>query len=64
MGSSKYNCYALHPSNEPFPKNVSALKAVKNYYLFPLIYPDFNVWKKVGDNSDVQVLTILQLSNH
>ena len=49
LGSSKYKYYVLHLSNELFPRNVSDLEGVKNE-LFPLMYPDFNVWKKVGNS--------------
>ena len=57
LGSSKYKCYVLHLSNEPFPENVSDLEGVKNH-CFPLMYPDFNVWKKVG-NRCFTVLLVL-----
>ena len=60
LGSSKYKYYVLHLSNEPFPKNVSDLEVVKNE-LFPLLYPDFNAWKKVGSYSAVQDNTVMQL---
>ena len=60
LGSSKYKYYVLHLSNEPFPKNVSDLEGVKNEP-FPLLYPDFNVWKKVGNYSVVQDPSVLQL---
>ena len=60
LGVSKYRFYVLHLSNESFPKNVSDLEGVKNE-LFPLMYPDFNVWKKVGNYSAVQDNTVLQL---
>ena len=46
LGSSKYRYYVLPLSNELFPKNISDLVGVKNE-LFPLLYPDFNVWKKI-----------------
>ena len=48
MGSSKYKCYVRHLSNEPFPEKIHDLEGVKND-CFPLMYPDFNVWKKVGN---------------
>ena len=60
LGSSKYKYYVLHLSNEPFPKNVSDLKVVKNE-LFPLLYPDLYVLKKVGNYSVVQDNTELHL---
>ena len=60
LGSSKYKYYVLHLSNELFPKNVSDLEVVKNE-LFPLLYPDFNAWKKVGSYSAVQDNTVMQL---
>ena len=53
MGSSKYKCYVPHLSNEPFPKNISDLEGVKTD-CFPVMVPDFNVWKKVGNYSSVQ----------
>jgi len=60
LGSSKYKYYVLHLSNEPFPRNVGDLEVVKNE-LFHLLYPDFNVWKKVGSYSAVQDNTVMQL---
>ena len=48
-GSSKYEYYVLHLSKKQFPKNVSDLEVVKTAR-FSLVYPDFNVWKKVGNN--------------
>ena len=53
MGSSKYKCYVRHLSNEPFPEKIRDLEGVKND-CFPLMYPNFNVWKKVGNYSAVQ----------
>ena len=53
LGSSKYKYYVLHLSNELFPKNGIDLEGIKNE-LFPLMYPDFNVWKKVGNYFCVQ----------
>ena len=52
LGSSKYNCYVLHLSNELFPRNVSDLEGVKNEP-FPLLCPVFNGWKNVGNYSGV-----------
>ena len=49
LGVSKYKFYVLHLSNESFPKNVSDLEGVKNVLFSPL-YPDFYVWKKVGNS--------------
>ena len=49
LESSKYEFYALHLSNESFPKNVIDLEGVKNDW-FPLMYSEFNVWKKVGNS--------------
>ena len=49
LGSSKYKYYVLHLSKEPFPKNISDLEVVKTDS-FSLMYPDFNVWKKVGNS--------------
>ena len=60
LGSLKYKYYVLYLSNELFPKNVSDLEGVKNGW-FPLLFPDFNVWKKVGNYSVGQDNTILQL---
>ena len=57
---SQYNYYVLNLSNETFPRNVSDLEVVKNEP-FPLLYPDFNAWKKVGSYSAVQDNTVLQL---
>ena len=58
---SKYNFYVLHLSNESFPKNVSDLEGVKNDWFSPM-YPDFNVWKKVGNSgSTVSSCTQQQL---
>ena len=39
--------YFLHLLNKSFQKNVSDLEFVKTD-LFSMMYPDFNVWKKVG----------------
>ena len=60
LGSSKYKYYVLHLRNEPFPRNVSDLEVVKNEP-FPLLYPDFDAWKKVGGYSVVQDNTVMQL---
>ena len=60
LGSSKYKYYVLHLSNELFPRDASDLEGAKNE-LFPPMYPDFNVWKKVGNYSAVQDNTLLQL---
>ena len=60
LGSSKYKYYVLYLSNELFPKNVCYLEGVKNEP-FPLFYPDFNVWKKLGNYSAVQDNTVLQM---
>ena len=49
LGSSKYKYYVPHLLNEPFPKIIGDFEVVKNY-LFPLMYPGFNVWKKVGNS--------------
>ena len=49
LGTSKYKYYVLHLSKEPFPKTVSDWEVVKTD-CFSLMYPDFNVWKKVGNS--------------
>ena len=49
LGSLKYKYYFLHLSKEPVPKNVSDLEVAKTYCFSPM-YPDFNVWKKVGNS--------------
>ena len=51
--------YILYLSKEVFPRNIGDLEVVKNY-LFPLMFPDLNVWKKVGNYSAVQDNTVLQ----
>ena len=60
LGSSKYKYYVLYLSNELFPRNICDLEGVKNEP-FSLLYPDFNVWKKVSNYSVVQDNTVLQL---
>ena len=52
--------YILHLSKEVFPRNIGDLEVVKNY-LFPLMFPDLNVWKKVGIYKGVQDNAVLQL---
>ena len=60
LGFSKYKCYFSHLLNKLFPKIIGDLEVVKNY-LFPPMFPDFNVWKKVGNYSAVQDHTALHL---
>ena len=60
LGVSKYKFYVLHLSNESFPKNVINPEVVKTD-LFSLMFPDFNVCKKVGNNCCMQEKTVLQL---
>ena len=58
LGFLEYKYYVLHLSNELFPRNVSDLEGVKNE-LFPLVYPDFSVWKREGNYSVVQDPSVL-----
>ena len=58
LGSSKYKYYVPHLLNELFPKIIADSEGVKNQ-LFPPMFPDFNVWKKVGNYSAVQDYTVL-----
>ena len=60
LGSSKYKYYVPHHLNKLFPKIVGDLEVVK-CQLFPPLYPDFNGWKKVGNNMALQDNTVLQL---
>ena len=53
LGSSKYEHIVPHLLNVSFPRNVSDLEVVNNY-LFPLMFPGFNVWKKVEHYSAMQ----------
>ena len=55
LGASKYNYYALHLSKEPFPINIRDLEVIKPEG-FSLMFPDFNVWKKVGNSSSTVLL--------
>ena len=60
LGSSKYKYYVLHLSKESFPINISDLEVIKPEG-FSLMFPDFNVWKKVGHYCCVSDNTVLLL---
>ena len=60
LGPSKYKYYVLHLSKESFPINISDLEVIKPEG-FSLMFPDFNVWKKVGNYCCVPNNTVLLL---
>ena len=49
LGTSEYKYYILHLSKEPYPKTASDWEVVKTDCFSPM-YPDFNVWKKIGNS--------------